>query len=854
MLVYPGAQPSLLDPEDFFLDLPPGPYLTSDDAPNDDNDSVLALEEAPDYLKRYSNKDNPIAVDSSSEDENAPLIKAGPSKRKRTTGDLSDDEPTYDFTNFQKGRRANRKRTKSTTVPSMEPTPAFTHSALPSSSPPIPGPSTPRSYLAEDHLTHVLEILPDIDSEWALRSITEEMILRQNANPANRVVEIALEMVGGYPKFAAKKKEKAKERISPIPGEKEQYISSAYRSQFRMGPTYNVKSIARLEGDFPLIPAPHIRNNFYAAQSLYVPAYMRLLEHTKLSFKPYMELKRARNGAKGKYKLKSADNSQIESQDTGIGSAPSDLPLDQGALEFDNELKWLLNHLEAEKADAEEARRLATEQALAGGAGIECGCCFDETLLEEMIQCNEGHLFCRQCAKTHAETKLGEQSVSILCMDQSGCTSPFSESELSRLLPSKSLQLYHRLKQAKDLEQAEIEGLESCPSCPYAAVIDNPHEKLFRCMNEDCGQVTCRGCRRQEHIPRSCAEVEADLKLNHRHTVEDAMSEALIRRCPKCEKPYIKESGCNKIYCTKCNTISCYVCQEVVQGYEHFDQNPAESSQPKHPGKCKLWDRQEKEQEIEAVRAARDAAAARVIARAQEIGVNVNPDDVNVPLVDPVVPDRLNLMLPLINRLVEGARGPDGQPFAPFDLPAAEILLALRMLNYRKGWAGLRMIRDAGNERNVILEREGQQVRWDRNTLQRKLRTVVVRAPQGPDREYFRHLEAQLNMLDQIRPVAIPLNDRPIAPLPHRPIAPLPHQYQAQLMPNLNPILNPPLPPILAPLPPNQMIQRANARVQDEVDVDFSQFLRGESVENDALEDQDELDVLREMEENPARR
>lgn len=37
--------------------------------------------------------------------------------------------------------------------------------------------------------------------------------------------------------------------------------------------------------------------------------------------------------------------------------------------------------IEAEKADAEEARRLATEQALAGGAGIECGCCFDETLL-----------------------------------------------------------------------------------------------------------------------------------------------------------------------------------------------------------------------------------------------------------------------------------------------------------------------------------------------------------------------------------------------------------------------------------------------------------------------------------------
>lgn len=82
-------------------------------------------------------------------------------------------------------------------------------------------------------------------------------------------------------------------------------------------------------------------------------------------------------------------------------------------------------------------------------------------------------------------------------MDTSGCSSAFPESELARLLPAKSLELYYRLKQAKELEQAAIDGLESCPSCPYAAVMDNPEEKLFKCMNEECRQLTCRKCRRK---------------------------------------------------------------------------------------------------------------------------------------------------------------------------------------------------------------------------------------------------------------------------------------------------------------------------------------------------------------------
>ena len=89
-------------------------------------------------------------------------------------------------------------------------------------------------------------------------------------------------------------------------------------------------------------------------------------------------------------------------------------------------------------------------------------------------------------------------------MDTSGCTARFDEKELTRFLPSKSLELLQRLRFAQELEDAAIEGLETCPSCPWAVVIDNPDEKLFRCMNEDCGKVTCRQCRKVERLPKSC--------------------------------------------------------------------------------------------------------------------------------------------------------------------------------------------------------------------------------------------------------------------------------------------------------------------------------------------------------------
>jgi TRIAD3 protein (E3 ubiquitin-protein ligase RNF216) len=129
-----------------------------------------------------------------------------------------------------------------------------------------------------------------------------------------------------------------------------------------------------------------------------------------------------------------------------------------------------------------------------------------------MIQCSEGHLYCRtvgrhishlllltrkmQCIAKYAETELGQQKCAIVCMDQGGCKEPFPETELKRVLTAKLLELYDRIKQRKEIAAADIEGLEECPFCDFKVVIENPEEKLLRCQHDDCLAITCRSCKK----------------------------------------------------------------------------------------------------------------------------------------------------------------------------------------------------------------------------------------------------------------------------------------------------------------------------------------------------------------------
>ena len=101
-----------------------------------------------------------------------------------------------------------------------------------------------------------------------------------------------------------------------------------------------------------------------------------------------------------------------------------------------------------------------------------------------------------ECMGDYASTLLGEHNFKIVCMDQCGCNQPFPESELKRFLTPKLQSLYWRVRQAKEVEMAALDGLEECPNCEFKAVMDNQSESLFRCLNTECMVVTCRDCKK----------------------------------------------------------------------------------------------------------------------------------------------------------------------------------------------------------------------------------------------------------------------------------------------------------------------------------------------------------------------
>lgn len=170
---------------------------------------------------------------------------------------------------------------------------------------------------------------------------------------------------------------------------------------------------------------------------------------------------------------------------------------------------------------------------------VECACCFDETPVTFCIQCPEGHHFCRRCITHYASRELGSQNTRLTCMDTGGCHAVFTSAGLANILSPTLLALFHRLELRRDLKEARLEGLEECPFCDWACIIEIPKDEciFFWCRNEeDCGVISCRLCRQKSHISFTCEEAETNKRVAGTHAIEEAMTEALKRHCPKCRE------------------------------------------------------------------------------------------------------------------------------------------------------------------------------------------------------------------------------------------------------------------------------------------------------------------------------
>ncbi|KPM45333.1 hypothetical protein AK830_g1135 [Neonectria ditissima] len=292
------------------------------------------------------------------------------------------------------------------------------------------------------------------------------------------------------------------------------------------------------------------------------------------------------------------------------------------------DLKW------SRQIKAEADRKREYEEAEARGELLECQCCFVDHPKGRLVECDaeESHWFCVECARRNAETLVGDSKYEMTCMSTDGCSATFSHAQKTRFLDKKLVTALDRIEQEAVLRLAGLENLASCPFCPYAAEYPSVEvNREFQCENPSCQLTSCRLCQVESHLPKTCAEAAIERGVSARRDVEEAMTAAMIRNCNKCNTPFIKESGCNKMKCPRrgCGNTQCYVCSKSCD-YSHFN-DPTRGGQN---GNCPLFEITENRHEEEVRN-----AQAEAVKRVADKNPDVNPDLLVIKMSDKVKED-----------------------------------------------------------------------------------------------------------------------------------------------------------------------------------------------------------------------
>ncbi|KAK4125479.1 TRIAD3 protein [Parathielavia appendiculata] len=134
----------------------------------------------------------------------------------------------------------------------------------------------------------------------------------------------------------------------------------------------------------------------------------------------------------------------------------------------------------------------------------------------------------------------------------------------------------------------------------------------FKCQSPECLRASCLSCNKAWTDVHVCNESSL---VALRTQIEQAMSMAVKRVCPRCNTSFVKTSGCNKLACP-CGYQMCYVCRKNIGGtgdaadvgYRHFCQHfrpHGDARKCTECTRCNLW---EAEDTDEVLRKAKEEA------------------------------------------------------------------------------------------------------------------------------------------------------------------------------------------------------------------------------------------------------
>uniref|UniRef100_A0A0X3PF71 RBR-type E3 ubiquitin transferase n=1 Tax=Schistocephalus solidus TaxID=70667 RepID=A0A0X3PF71_SCHSO len=175
------------------------------------------------------------------------------------------------------------------------------------------------------------------------------------------------------------------------------------------------------------------------------------------------------------------------------------------------------------------------------------------------------------------------------------CDSNATQFEIRRILSKKMYERYENFLLARALGSMQDVAVCPRPKCGSSVLLDSP--TLGRCP--ECKFVFCAFCRHAYHGLSACVSFHLSVdeileifqgedcaerrKLIQRFGVEKlkrladerstfAFLKSYAQKCPGCSSQVQKRDGCNKMQCTACNAIFCWLCLTRLEkeGYAHF--------------------------------------------------------------------------------------------------------------------------------------------------------------------------------------------------------------------------------------------------------------------------------------------
>ncbi|KAK0714830.1 hypothetical protein B0H67DRAFT_487397 [Lasiosphaeris hirsuta] len=128
----------------------------------------------------------------------------------------------------------------------------------------------------------------------------------------------------------------------------------------------------------------------------------------------------------------------------------------------------------------------------------------------------------------------------------------------------------------------------------------------FKCENKECLRDSCLSCGKAWVDIHVCNESSL---VALRTQIEQNMSMAIKRVCPRCNTSFVKNAGCNKLTCP-CGYKMCYVCRKDIGGtddgpdvgYRHFCEHFRPEGDPRpctQCKKCNLWETEDTEKVLQ---------------------------------------------------------------------------------------------------------------------------------------------------------------------------------------------------------------------------------------------------------------